>query len=93
VAVNDNFWLGQLLEPIFTWSLIVPVAFFAVLPLTVLVPYLVMGGVEPRGTAVELAFLTEQLPLLSTLIVPTFLTKMGFLHGSPGSAHPAAVAG
>ncbi len=38
VAVNDRFWVGQLPEPIFTLSVIVPVAFLAVLkwPLTVL---------------------------------------------------------
>ena len=36
----------------------------------------------------HVAFLTEKLPLPSTLIVPTFLTNSGFVHGSPGPPIP-----
>ena len=95
VAVNDSFSVGQLLDPTFTLSVIVPAAFFAVLkrPVIVLELYLVTGGLECAIATFHVAFLMEKLPLPSTLIVPTFLDEFGICPRVSGSAHPAAVAG
>ena len=49
---------------------------------------MVTGGLLPGAVAFDLAFLIEKLPLLSTLIVPTFLVNPGFVHGSPGPPIP-----
>ena len=94
MAVNDTFSLGQLFEPIFTLSLIVPVAFFAVLkvPLSGARAVLGLGWIGTLQDALpDVAFFTEKLPLLSTLIVPT-LTSQCPVPRVPGSAQAAAVA-
>jgi len=66
----------------------VPVAVLAVVnrPLTVLIVTLV--PFPPGAAVVDLAFLTENVPLGETSIVPTSLFIWGLVHGSPGPPSP-----
>ena len=95
MAVNDSFSVGQLLDPTFTLSVIVPAAFFAVLkrPVIVLELYLVTGGLECAIATFHVAFLTEKLPFAVDLDRPDLSDEFGICPRVSGSAHPAAVAG